>query len=1087
MSKQKLPKPELRREIRLGLVVYGGVSLAIYMNGVCREFYNAVRGRGLYKLIKAITDADIVVDIISGTSAGGINGILLSYALSNSSEEEVVDFAEFASIWRESGDIQKLMYQPSNDPRTSGCESLLDGEGYYQNELKNAFKQASFNKTQATGDEWFSDSNELDLFVTGTDILGKVHTFFDDTGKVVEVNNHRAIFHLKHRRGRKEPFNPDCGEDQSENTYQALAKLCRITSCFPVAFPVVTVKLEAGEEPADEKLVLWGDLNNRQLPEIPPPGGYQLHFVDGGVLDNRPFSYTINEMYYRVANCPVERKLFYIDPKPDVLIGSEKFKQMPKPDVWQIVQDSLVGMPTYESISSDLEMIKQHNETVLRYEDLFAQVEPPITSISNPESGLGVSEEIYLRSRLIGLRERVLPLVLRMDQNDTEFSNQYKQSILAKAASILVQDFGDYERNRKEKEEILNRTSQQIRNLDVDYALRKHQYIVRKIRQLMDQKPESAEYNKLRTLVSRLNRQIKLLEVINTGLNRFLSNSVVSYNFYLLLEKKPTVDQEQSSEEVVNEDIYDSLIKLHRFFLDADSLTELSAQNTTASELDLEYTPTYFFHNLPSDAAHLNSICDLFETGVHDWLPQEIISDVLKQLEARVNKNCSNQEQIDQILSNPIYGDNSSENDSSKFSTSLRKVEYASEHLIAMSESRFRKEILLSFQRFRELDEVLYSFEYVTKIGSKDLIQTFRISPEDAALGFGASFEDGKRLDGKLAGDSLRAFGGFFKKSWRSNDILWGRFDGLNRLVEALVTPESITNFSSFLQRQYLERTGEKRNQNWDEFKDNYITLLLQESFPNLAGERYNKLRGNLLLLANTSSNLTESELKGIINDLVLEGQREILKTDLKIVIEDEIDEQIEWNQQKVKPDSELDNILQPTIPKYEPVPGYFGQTVTSLVAAQLAKDALTSLPKGEEYFFRHQYKIGSEKLLTDIPTVILASLAVRASLVLRDVFANLFGPERASKIGRSIIYRIVDKTLRVFYWWLQLRGPQVFNTLNSRNNPPLIPLIQIVLLVIALLGIIITISQSLLWSIIALVAALIVWFLESIQDNVRK
>ncbi len=1086
MSEQKLPKPELRREIRLGLVVYGGVSLAIYMNGVCREFYNAVRGRGLYKLIKALTDADIVVDIISGTSAGGINGILLSYALSNSSEEEVVDFAEFASIWRESGDIQKLMYQPSNDPKTSGRESLLDGEGYYQNELKNAFKQASLNKTQATGDEWFSDSNELDLFVTGTDILGKVHTFFDDTGKVVEVNNHRAIFHLKHRRERKEPFNPyfgeDKSEDKSENTYQALAKLCRITSCFPVAFPVVTVKLEAGEEPADDKLVLWGDLTNRQLPETPPSGGYQLHFVDGGVLDNRPFSYTINEMYYRVANCPVERKLFYIDPKPDVLIGSEKFKQMPKPDVWQIVQDSLVGMPTYESISSDLEMIKQHNETVLRYEDLFAQVEPPITSISNPESGLGVSEEIYLRSRLIGLRERVLPLVLRIDQNDTDFSNQYKQSILAKAASILSQDFSSSDRNTKEA--ILNRTSQQIRNLDVDYSLRKHQYIVRKIRQLMDQQPESAEYDKLRTLVSRLNRQIKLLEVVNTGLNRFLSNSVVSYNFYVLLEKEPALYNQSRREEIVNEDIYDSLIKLHRFFLDADSLKGSSAQITTTSELELELIPTYFFHNLPSDAAHLNSICDLFETGVHDWLSQPLITEVLQKLQARVDKLCCNQEQIEQILSNPIYGDNSSENDSNEFSTSLRKVELASENLIALSESRFSEEILLSFQRFRELDEVLYSFEYVTKIGSKDLIQTFRISPEDAALGFGASFEDGKRLDGKLAGDSLRAFGGFFKKSWRSNDILWGRFDGLNRLVEALVTPESITNFSSFLQRQFLERTGEYRNQSWDEFQANYITLLLQESFPNLAGERYNKLRENLLLLANPSSNLTESELKQIINDLVLEGHREILKTDLKIVIEDEIDEQIEWNLQKVKPDSELDNLLQPTSPKYEPVPGYFGQTVTSLVAAQLAKDALTSLPKGEEYFFRHQYKIGSEKLLTDIPTVILAALAVRASLVVRDVFGNLFGAERSSKIGRSIIYRIVDKTLRVFYWWLQLRGPQVFNSLNFRNNPPLIPLIQIVLLVITLLGIIITISQSLLWSIIALVAALIVWFLESIQDS---
>jgi predicted acylesterase/phospholipase RssA len=64
-----LKKPDFRKETRLGLVLYGGVSLAVYMNGVCREFYNATRGRGIYKLIKALTDSDIVVDIVSGTSA----------------------------------------------------------------------------------------------------------------------------------------------------------------------------------------------------------------------------------------------------------------------------------------------------------------------------------------------------------------------------------------------------------------------------------------------------------------------------------------------------------------------------------------------------------------------------------------------------------------------------------------------------------------------------------------------------------------------------------------------------------------------------------------------------------------------------------------------------------------------------------------------------------------------------------------------------------------------------------------------------------------------------------------------------------
>ncbi|CCI13602.1 hypothetical protein MICAE_2010009 [Microcystis aeruginosa PCC 9806] len=35
-SANYLKKPDFRKETRLGLVLYGGVSLAVYMNGVCR-------------------------------------------------------------------------------------------------------------------------------------------------------------------------------------------------------------------------------------------------------------------------------------------------------------------------------------------------------------------------------------------------------------------------------------------------------------------------------------------------------------------------------------------------------------------------------------------------------------------------------------------------------------------------------------------------------------------------------------------------------------------------------------------------------------------------------------------------------------------------------------------------------------------------------------------------------------------------------------------------------------------------------------------------------------------------------------------
>jgi len=65
---------------RLDIVIHGGVSLAIYIHGVAQELFGTVRGRGLYRLIKTLTDSKVIVDILRGTSAGAIKGIVLAYA-----------------------------------------------------------------------------------------------------------------------------------------------------------------------------------------------------------------------------------------------------------------------------------------------------------------------------------------------------------------------------------------------------------------------------------------------------------------------------------------------------------------------------------------------------------------------------------------------------------------------------------------------------------------------------------------------------------------------------------------------------------------------------------------------------------------------------------------------------------------------------------------------------------------------------------------------------------------------------------------------------------------------------------------------
>lgn len=170
----------MSREVRLGLVPYGGVSLAIYMNGLANEFFNVVRGRGIYGLIKALTDSDVVVDIVSGASAGGINGLFLAYALCNETE-----FGAFADLWREQGDVSLLLQDPK---KASGdCRSLFDSKGYYQSNLEKAFSTASPQQNRIScktrEKELASAFREVDVFVAGSDVEGRMFTTFDDLGQ----------------------------------------------------------------------------------------------------------------------------------------------------------------------------------------------------------------------------------------------------------------------------------------------------------------------------------------------------------------------------------------------------------------------------------------------------------------------------------------------------------------------------------------------------------------------------------------------------------------------------------------------------------------------------------------------------------------------------------------------------------------------------------------------------------------------------------------------------------------------------------------------------------------------------------------
>ena len=113
-----------QKALRIALVCYGGVSLAIYMHGVTRELWQLARASrdfhagkpardGVEAVYRALIDRiaeeqdlrlRVLPDIMSGASAGGINAVFLAQAVhSGQSLEPLTD------LWREVADVDELV------------------------------------------------------------------------------------------------------------------------------------------------------------------------------------------------------------------------------------------------------------------------------------------------------------------------------------------------------------------------------------------------------------------------------------------------------------------------------------------------------------------------------------------------------------------------------------------------------------------------------------------------------------------------------------------------------------------------------------------------------------------------------------------------------------------------------------------------------------------------------------------------------------------------------------------------------------------------------------------------------------------
>jgi hypothetical protein len=91
------------------------------------------------------------------------------------------------------------------------------------------------------------------------------------------------------------------------------------------------------------------------------------------------------------------------------------------------------------------------------------------------------------------------------------------------------------------------------------------------------------------------------------------------------------------------------------------------------------------------------------------------------------------------------------------------------------------------FERWVALERALYPIEFTSGIHELDEIQFVRVSPADAQIGL--SQREARK---KVAGDELAHFSSFLRRDWRSNDLLYGRLDGICQVLRSLLDDDAL-------------------------------------------------------------------------------------------------------------------------------------------------------------------------------------------------------------------------------------------------------------------------------------------------------
>ncbi|MBV9560933.1 MAG: patatin-like protein, partial [Bradyrhizobium sp.] len=767
------------KELRIALVCFGGVSLAVYMHGISKEILKLVRASSA---LHSIADRDarasasffdradradpeydtdeiyfdllhdigrtlelrIVVDIVAGASAGGINGTMLARALAHD-----LPIGALRDLWLDNADISGLLAPRARARAGSKLVLkpvvwLLGATGLWESirdrEVRrnlSLFVRSRWFKPPLSGDRMaelmydaaasmgqpkhpraslLPSGQRLDLFVTVTDHYGHRQLVQIHDPPIIQEREHRHVLRFRYQR------RPN-GEVISDFVFEnaaALAFAARATSSFPGAFP--PAQISEMDAVLARKSVPWpkrDDFIARNFDaytrlNIDPTSAC---FLDGSVLNNRPFREAISAIRGRPAYRQVDRRLIYIDPDP-VMPGTQPRSELP--GFFSTLKAALSDLPSAEPVRDELDWVNNFNDRITRLREIIDEARPHVSRLVadigpasfdqpiTPEqvrawrervnvqvaADAGFAYEAYVRLKLASVRSFVAGLIAALRRVPAH-------SPFARAITVIIDAWAIA------TDTIYRQDGQQAVHLE---AAASAQQAPRWVKFLL---AFDVDYRKRR------------LHFMIEGQNRL----------YQAIDRAHFQDFDRATVDRLKRDFYDCLDILNR----REDITAFKPATRDLVETLFATAPDI------SEAEDLESYARQF-VARH----RERIDLLVDQLATQIDLNASTDD-VDKLL----------------VSTDPKQWH-----------PNARREVLVNYLGFPFWDVLTFPFMRWREVGEFNKILVDRISPQDALAlkEFGAG--------GRLKGVGFGHFAAFFSRAYREHDYLLGRIHALDRLID---------------------------------------------------------------------------------------------------------------------------------------------------------------------------------------------------------------------------------------------------------------------------------------------------------------